>query len=161
MGSEPKNARLLAAGVGIAGDPVLVPWLMIAMLDTNAARLAAESLTMITGIDFSTEELTGSPPKSGDPDDEPLEDETAREAGLPSPDVPKVQAWWRQNEAAFSKGERYLLGKPLGADNLTAILAGGFQRYRRAAAIELALATPAASLANCSARRAIRHLISS
>ena len=156
--NDPAQGRLLAAGAGIIGDPVLAPWLIMSMLDPKLARLAAESFATITGVDLEKEQLTGKPPKSGDPDDEPAEEDTARETGLPWPDVPKIQDWWRANEGSFDKGTRYLCGKPLDASHLETVAREGVQRHRQAATLELALAGAEAPLANCAART-VRQMV--
>jgi len=58
------------------------------------------------------------------------------------PDADKVAAWWHANQARFSKGTRYLLGKPLGVEAAWHALRHGYQRQRAAAALELAILQP-------------------
>ncbi|MBB6408623.1 TIGR02270 family protein [Mesorhizobium sangaii] len=153
MRGDPSKARLLAAGAGVFGDPSFVPWLLTQMRDSKLARVAGESFSMISGVELETEGLATSAPNAVEhSEDEDIDDETHRDYYLPWPDRSKIIQWWRQNEANFSRGNRYLLGRQLAAGNLEAVFATGAQRQRRAAALEMALATPRAPLANCSLR---------
>lgn len=152
MRGNPSNARLLTAGVGVFGDPCFVPWLLTQMRDPKLARLAGESFSMISGVELETEGLTAPAPAVDFGEDEGTDGETHRDYYLPWPDRSKIVQWWYQNEATFSRGNRYLLGKQLAAGNLEAVFATGAQRQRRAAALEMAIASPRAPLANCSLR---------
>ena len=47
------------------------------------------------------------------------------------------ETWWEKNN--FRAGARYLVGKPITVEHCQQVLNTGFQRQRRAAALELAL----------------------
>ena len=57
-----------------------------------------------------------------------------------------VQAWWQARAGQFEAGRRYLVGRPVEAAGCREVLLSGFQRQRRAAALELALMDPKAPL---------------
>ena len=61
------------------------------------------------------------------------------------------QAWWENNKNNFRVGTRYLVGKPITVEHCQQILNTGFQRQRRAAALELALLQKDVPLFNTSA----------
>lgn len=143
--------RLIAAGAGILGDPIFVPWLTTRMRDPKLARLAGESFETITGMSLDREAMHVKPSADMDSEDEPAE-LSARDEALVWPDVRKIREWWRRNQTDFSQGKRYLQGKPPTAARLTEILANGTLRQRRGAALDLALRAPDAPLANTSAR---------
>ncbi|UVK44049.1 TIGR02270 family protein [Mesorhizobium sp. AR07] len=144
--------RLIAAGAGILGDPIFVPWLTTRMRDPTLARLAGESFATITGLSLESEAMHVKPLADLDSGDALPADHSARDEDLVWPDIRKVREWWRRNQTGFSPGKRYLLGKPLAAENLREIFVSGTQRQRRSAALDLALSAPDALLANSSAR---------
>jgi uncharacterized protein (TIGR02270 family) len=148
--------RLIAAGAGILGDPVFVPWLTSRMRDPKLARLAGESFATIAGMSLEREAMHVAPPADLDLGDAPPDDHSARDEDLVWPDVRKIREWWRRNQTTFSQGKRYLQGKLLTAENLAEIFANGTQRQRRGAALDLALGAPDAPLANSSARSLTR-----
>ena len=64
--------RDLLMGVGIAGDPSYVPWLIAQMEVPEQARLAGEAFSMITGVDLDDAQLKRERPEgfaSGPTDD--------------------------------------------------------------------------------------------
>ena len=61
---------------------------------------------------------------------------------LPWPAVAKLHDWWHGASGEFHSDTRYLLGQPISEESLWQVLQTGRQRYRIAAAIELALARP-------------------
>src|SRR5207253_2029642 len=71
--TQPRRTRLAVLAAGAAGDPKWVPWLLDQMAVTSLARVAAESLSLITGIDLAAEHLDGPPLEGGDtgPTDNP------------------------------------------------------------------------------------------
>ncbi|TIX71818.1 MAG: TIGR02270 family protein, partial [Mesorhizobium sp.] len=148
--------RLIAAGAGILGDPVFVPWLTTRMRDPKLARLAGESFATITGMSLEREAMHVEPPADMDSGDASPHDYSARDEYLVWPDVRKIREWWRRNQTDFSPGKRYLQGKGLAAENLMEIFANGTQRQRRGATLDLALSAPDAPLANSLARSPTR-----
>jgi uncharacterized protein (TIGR02270 family) len=137
---------------GILGDPAFVPWLLGRMEIPELARAAGESFSMITGVDLAYDDLEKDAPEGfqAGPNDNPADESVAmdRDEHLPWPDPALIQAWWQDNGARFAAGTRHLLGRPLDEAACQHALAAGFQRQRRAAAFELALARPEALLLN-------------
>ncbi len=152
LNGDPRHARTVTQGAGILGDPVFVPWLIGRMADPGLARLAGESLAMITGVDLAYDDLDTNAPEGfqAGPTDEPsyAEVEFDPDEDLPWPDPVLVQAWWEANATRFPSGARHLLGRFLSPEACEHALAAGFQRQRRAGAHELALAHPEAMFLN-------------
>ena len=138
--------RLSIIGTGVVGDPVLIPWLIDQMKTPEFARLAGESLSMITGVDIAYEDLEGEWPEgfeagpTDDPEDENVDMDPDEDLPWPNPEL--IACWWQKNKANFKTGNRYLLGLPITAENLHQVLRTGRQRQRHAAALELAMMTP-------------------
>jgi len=82
------------------------------------------------------------------PTENPEDDAVALDPdeGLPWPNSQRIQKWWDANKDGFVAGQRYLVGKPVSAEHCQQVLRTGYQRQRNAAALELALMTPAAPL---------------
>ncbi|MCP4117542.1 MAG: TIGR02270 family protein [Desulfobacteraceae bacterium] len=138
--------KLALKGYGALGDPTAVPLLIQAMENPDLARVAGESLSMITGVDIAYEDLEGEWPQgfeagpgetAGDEDVEMDPDED-----LPWPEPELMEQWWSQKKNSFQTGKRYLLGKPISVEQLHHVLGSGFQRQRAQAAIELAMINP-------------------
>jgi uncharacterized protein (TIGR02270 family) len=152
LNSHPEHARLAVVACGIVGDPAFVPWLIGRMEVPELARVAGESFSMITGIDLVYDDLeTDAPADFGaGPTDNP-DDETVamdQDDNLPWPDPALIRDWWQANGARFPAGTRHLLGRPLSPEARQHALTAGFQRQRRAATYELALARPETPLFN-------------
>ena len=145
--AKTNSLRELIMGVGVAGDPTYVPWLIKHMDSPEVARVAGESFTMICGADLSFHDLEGERPDGFDagptesPDDDTVELDP--DEGLSWPNSELIQEWWDTNEGRFVAGQRYLVGKPVSGEHCENILRTGYQRQRSAAALELALMTPA------------------
>jgi uncharacterized protein (TIGR02270 family) len=152
LNSDPKHARLAVTACGILGDPAFIPWLIGRMEIPDLARPAGESFSMITGVDLAYDDLERDAPEGfqAGPTDNPAAEDVALDPDedLPWPDPVLLQQWWQDNGARFAAGSRHLVGQPLSPDACQNALAAGFQRQRRAAAFELALARPEALLAN-------------
>jgi uncharacterized protein (TIGR02270 family) len=146
LAATPSTLRLAVIGAGIAGDPALVPWLIERMNDPVLARVAAEAVATITGVDIARECLEGKRPKGfkTGPSDNPLDDNMALDPdeGLPWPDAQSMAAWWDRNKGQLPPEMRYLSGRPIAAETLPHILRAGRQPQRAAAALELALLEP-------------------
>jgi uncharacterized protein (TIGR02270 family) len=152
LNSHPEHARLAVVACGIVGDPAFVPWLIGRMAIPELARVAGESFSMITGIDLAYDDLETDAPADFEagPTDNPDDENVAMDPddNLPWPDPAPIQNWWQDNAARFLAGTRHLLGRPLDEAACQHALTHGFQRQRRAAAFELALAPPDAQLSN-------------
>ncbi len=150
IGKHKELRRLLIIGSGIVGNPVSVHWLIRQMTDPEHARVAAEAVAMITGLDIAEEDLEGEWPEgfeagpSEEPEDEDVEMDPDED--LPWPEPAAVDAWWDANKARFKSGQRYLLGVPIAPGPLKQVLRTGTQRQRYSAAMELALTAPDAPL---------------
>ena len=152
LGRVPSQARVLVEAAGILGDPGLVPWLLRCMEDPALARAAGESFAMITGADLALEDLDGDAPAglSFGPNDDPADPDVALDPDedLPWPDPALIRDWWQARAQGFAEGRRYLLGRDLSDATLAETFRTGFQRQRRAAALEQAVRAPTAPLTN-------------
>jgi uncharacterized protein (TIGR02270 family) len=146
LGSNEATRRLAAMGMGAAGNPAAIPWLISIMEIPALARTAGEAFSMITGVDLAYVDLEGERPEGFEagPTENPEDEDVAMDPDedLPWPAPQLVADWWSTNQAGFRSGSRYLAGKPITADNLRLVLRTGFQRQRAAAAIELAMLHP-------------------
>jgi hypothetical protein len=70
---------------------------------------------------------------------------------LPWPGPALLAQWWVDRQGDYRAAVRYLCGRPVGREQALTVLLQGQQRQRRAAALELALASPADPLFNTSA----------
>jgi uncharacterized protein (TIGR02270 family) len=150
LARNPNDIRLLIQGVGIAGDPYYIPWLIKQMEDLKLARLAGESFSFITGLDLAYLDLERKPPEGVEfgPNDDPEDDNVAMDEddSLPWPDQARIQGWWDANKFRFTNGERYFLGAPVTHEHCIHILKEGYQRQRIAAALYLCLLEPGTKL---------------
>lgn len=154
--SEPTaRQRWLLRGIGIAGDPRYVPWVIDLMSSDDVARAAGEAFMSITGADLVALGLVREAPSglesgpSDDPDDGRVgmdEDD-----GLPWPDANKVKAWWQASAEAFPEGSRYMAGQPPTRLHCLHVLRTGPQRLREAAAEHLCLLSTGTPLFNVAA----------
>ena len=152
LSSDKDHMRSVIKATGILGDPHAVDWLILKMRETGYARLAAESFTLITGIDLEIKQLNQDAPEQYHPiPNQNADDDTVAmddDENLPWPNPTLVATWWQQYGNQFSKGQRYLLGKENTATNLSSHLQHAYQRQRHAAALELALIDPGNVLVN-------------
>ena len=152
---SPDVLRHALLGAGIIGDPLYIPWLIKLMAIPEVARVAGESFSMITGVDLAYDDLDGEWPEGFEagPTENPEDEDVDMDADedLPWPDPGLLQAWWEKNKNQFRAGARYLAGKPVSVEHCQHVLKTGFQRQRRAAAMELALLQPDVPLFNTSA----------
>lgn len=128
------HALLIA---GAAGYPELVEPLLELMDDATVARRAGFAFTLLTGADLEYLDLDREPPASRAEDTDEIRDDP--DEALPWPDAARVREWWSRNAGDYRPGQRYLMGRPIGRENLQRVLASGRQPHRRAAALELAL----------------------
>ncbi len=151
--------RKALIGAAALGDPALVPWALELLPKPELARLAAETVRRITGIDCEAGPLRSKPPAgfrsgpSDDPEDEDVEMDP--DDGLPWPNASAVEASWRVIERNFATGQRYSAGKPVTTPGwLDHLLRHGRQPVRRAAAEEIALQAGRGALFEVRARAA-------
>ncbi len=146
----PQLLRLAVKGIGMIGDPGLVPELLVLMEQKETSRAAGESFSMITGVDLAYQDLDRDEPEelakqdaantTDQADDEPkIPITTDSDADLPWPHPELVNKWWRQHQGDYRTGVRYLCGKEITSSDLTEVLKAGYQRQRAAAALEVAL----------------------
>jgi uncharacterized protein (TIGR02270 family) len=148
--SATSTRRLGIVAAGALGDPAVIPWLLQRMAEPELARVAGEAFSTITGADLDHLGLKRDAPVF-DPDTQAACDDPADD-DLVWPDVEGIAAWWQDRREAFELGRRYLMGEPLTAHSLAAVLRGGYQRQRSAAAFELARLAPEAPLFATAAR---------
>ncbi|CBK41713.1 conserved protein of unknown function [Nitrospira defluvii] len=150
---DPQRLRLAAKGIGMIGDPELVPELLVLMERKETSRVAGESFSMITGVDLAYQDLERDEPQEVvSPKESTLSEEGDDEReisivedpdeNLPWPHPELVNKWWRRHQGDYQTGVRYLCGKEITPANLTEVLKAGYQRQREAAALELALKEP-------------------
>lgn len=143
---DPSRLRDVITAIGVRGDPHYLPWLIKQMEVSEVARLAGEAFTLVTGVDLAHEQLESVQPLRPDMvDDDDLDaiDITMDpDEDLPWPEPRLIQAWWNGNKGRFEAGQRYLLGQAISEAQCEAVLRSGYQRQRRAAALELALMKP-------------------
>jgi len=131
---SPATRREAIRALGMLGDPIAVPWLLLQLDDPIHGRIAGEAFSMITGVDLEFLDLNDDPPEEAeggveiDPHD----------SNLPLPNSGAVNAWWHQHRSRFSESERYLAGQPISPTSARTVLREGYQRQRAAAAFELA-----------------------
>ena len=146
LNGDPAHARTVVIAAGQLGDPVAVPWLISKMAVPELARLAGESFSLITGVDLAYDDLETDAPQDfqSGPTDEPSDPNVGLDpdANLPWPDPTLIQPWWQANATRFATGTRHLLGRPIDEPACHHALTTGFQRQRRAAALEPALLRP-------------------
>ena len=152
LSSDTKNLRLVIKAAGILGDPHAVEWLILKMREAKHARLAAESFTMITGIDLVQHGLTQAPPDNYEPlPSENTNDgstEMDEDENLPWPNPALIGSSWKSLAGQLVKGQRYFLGKEINAGNLSMHIQHACQRQRHNAAMELALSDVSKILQN-------------
>ena len=155
LAQEDASVRILVRGIGAAGDPHYVPWLIAQMHDLKLARLAGESFSTITGLDLAAEDLELKPPENhaAGPNDNPDDEDVAmdEDESLPWPDAGKIEAWWQACGHRFPPGSCCFVGGPVSPDHCLAVLKTGFQRQRIAAADRLSLMAPGTALFNTAA----------
>lgn len=155
LAQEAASVRVLIRGIGAAGDPQHLPWLLAQMGEPTLARLAGEAFSTITGLDLAAQDLELKPPRNhvDGPGDDPDDDDVAmdEDESLPWPDREKLEAWWQANARRFAPGARCFVGAPLSPGHCLAVLRTGFQRQRIAAAEHLSLMSPGTPLFNTAA----------
>jgi uncharacterized protein (TIGR02270 family) len=143
LAQDASSVRTLMQGVGIAGVPHYVPWLIKQMDDLKLTRLAGESFSFITGLDLAYLDLERKPPEGAElgPTDNPEDEDVAMDEddSLPWPDPAKIEAWWSANSQRFLPGVRCFMGEPPTYPHCLDVLKNGYQRQRIAAALCVSL----------------------
>lgn len=146
---------MVIKATGIIGDPVSIHWLIEQMNEPEVARVAGEAFSMITGVDLAYDDLETDWPEEFEagPSDNPEDEDVVMDADedLPWPAPYLLRKWWADHKHSYAKGRRYLCGQPINRESCMDVLKSGFQRQRRAAALELALLSPGEPLFNTSA----------
>lgn len=167
-GEHARIAGLLGAGahgrqalfaLGLSGNvahvPALLQWLRAE--DPLLAKLAAQSMSMITGVDLGDDAFArkDAPPEqaadaNADADAAlpPLGDDDldadlapAPEQALPEPDAEAIERFWHDNAGRFAPEQRYLAGEPFGFEVVLRQLEHGPQRRSHPLALALAVRT--------------------
>lgn len=141
-----RRERRVIRACGWLGDADSVPWLIQRMSDPGVARVAAEAMGLITGIDWSVpgRERTRSSPAGED--DEPAE--SVGDESLPTPDEAGADAWWSENVGRMPRGSQSFLGNPPDPSVCRQALRNALQRQRSVAALRLKLLQPEEKLFN-------------
>jgi uncharacterized protein (TIGR02270 family) len=140
---NPEQLRNIIIITGVIGDPHAIDWLLLRMQENQFARVAAETFSMITGIDLVTMQMTQQAPEhidtlpNEDPDDENVK--MHDDENLPWPNAGIINSYWNSIKDNYTEGTRYLLGNPVEPDFLKNNLNSAFQRQRHAIALEIAL----------------------
>ncbi len=157
--AAPSSARAAVIGAGALGDPACAPWLIERLRAPSLARIAAEALSMLTGIAVERD-LEGERPAdfNAGPSDDPADTNVAMDPDdrLPWPAPDAATHAFQSHVHAMRRGVRHLLGEPIAQPSAGRVLRDGTQRQRAAAAIELALLRPGGPLAEVRAPAAGR-----
>lgn len=142
-----RRERRVIRACGWLGDADSVPWLIQRMSDPAVARVAAEAMGLITGIDWSVpgREHARSTPDTGE-DDEPAE--SVGDESLPRPVAAGADAWWRENVDRMPRGSQSFLGNTPDPLVCRQALRDALQRQRSIAALRLKLLQPEETLFN-------------
>lgn len=157
LAEQPQQTRQVIKATAALGDPHAVNWLIAQMRTPAHSRLAGEAFTSITGIDLEQNKLALTELPDLDhqlPNDDPEDENVAmnEDDRLPFPDVDKVAAIWQKYQQRFVAGQRYFMGSSITPEHLNHIYATGYQRQRKAAALELSLLQPNQFLLNYAAK---------
>lgn len=148
--------RAVVQATGVLGDPHAINWLISIMADPVLARIAAEAVSLITGIDLEQYKLTDEkvPDVAQHPSDDANDSDVSldEDENLPWPDVKKISQIWMNLGMNFIAGKRYFLGRNITPELLNEKIVSAYQRQRHAAAMELALMNLPTPLQNTRAR---------
>jgi uncharacterized protein (TIGR02270 family) len=147
----PDDLRIRVLGLGWIGAAGRMPWLLEQTREPAIARLAAASITWITGAGFLPGRLGAhAEPGLEDALEESGQAETLdRDYDWPNP--PAVEAWWQSAASAYDGRKAYALGQEKGAAAFANLLARGKQCHRLGGALESALRKPGTPLPECRA----------
>jgi len=156
LSAAPDQIRTVIKATGVLGDPHAVNWLISLMTSPAVAKLSAEAMSLITGINLEEYGLIleASPGLEQQPNDEESDGDVAldEDENLPWPDANKVSQIWMNMGRNFIAGQRYFMGQAISQEILSNKVVNAYQRQRHAAAMELALSNSAKPLQNTRAR---------
>jgi uncharacterized protein (TIGR02270 family) len=132
-----KTTRVSVKAAGSAGTTDLAPFLLGCLGDPPLARLAADALSSITGLNFAEPGMTAPAPAietgpNEDPGDENVEMDP--DESLPWPNQKAVKDWWHASAPQFQPRTRYLVGVAMTTESLKPLIRSGPQWLRSAAA---------------------------
>ncbi len=152
---QPESREVVEAS-GWFGDPASIPWLLEQLKLPPLARVAGEAVSLITGLDLAYLDLDGEMPEGFEagPTEDPEDERVALDddEDLPWPERDKLIAWWQAHQSEYLSGRRYLCGQPIDTGQCRQVLRTGFQRQRRAAALEWAMLETERALFNTADR---------
>jgi uncharacterized protein (TIGR02270 family) len=155
LSSQQTVGRAVVQASGYYGDPASVPWLLEKMKNPLTARLAGEAFSQITGVDLAYQDMDADAPTDfqAGPTENPEDEDVAldQDEDLPWPNIEAISHWWREHQDDFQPGMRLMCGECVTRAQCLQILRNGYQRQRRAAALELAMFDRDQSLFNTSA----------
>ncbi|WP_163782540.1 TIGR02270 family protein [Myxococcus vastator] len=134
LGDATRRAETLRV-LGLLGTVEATRACLAAMREPSWAPLAAESFSLVTGMEVPKAEAGVAP------GDEETSVEYAPEADLPSPEVPRVEAWWTEHAPRFKPTVRYVRGLPMEQVSLLDALRDGSMYRRRSLWWAVALRT--------------------
>jgi len=156
LSEDKKQIRLVIQAVAVLGDPHAVNWLISTMNDPALARVCAQALCYITGIDLEQYQLVSEPSLkvASHPSEETDDDDVSldEDENLQWPDVNKISQVWNNLGTKFTIGHRYFMGQEITQNFLKDKILNANQRQRHAAAMELAILDPAMPLENTHSR---------
>lgn len=143
LARDKNSIRLAMQGAGWSGDPFWIPGLLKYMSEPQLARVCGEAFSLITGLDLAYEDLDEDAPAGVDngPNEDASDERVEADADqdLPWPGQERLGDWWKNNKDRFQPGTRYLCGLPVTESVCHTVLVNGYQRQRKAAALELAM----------------------
>ena len=132
--------RLILQGYGWIGRIDAIPMLIDHLADPASARLAAASITRITGSEPMRDGWSGDAPvlvqKPRDSGDDTLAAPDP-DAELPWPSRDRFTTWWDAQRSQYQTGIPYIFGRPASAPELLKILSHGALASRPLAAERL------------------------
>lgn len=138
--NQPGQRRLYLQALGWRGDIRAVPRLCACLPDPPQARLAAASLSMLTGSMPARDGWQAAPSEKNTPGvnrDSDLIEVADPDASLPPPDPHGFARWWSQNRQRFASASGWLAGRPRTEAGLNSILQDGKLAWRSIAARHL------------------------
>ncbi len=137
LAAQPEQRRLYLQALGWCGDIRAVPILIDYLNQPHHARLAAASLSMLTGSLPARDGWQADPPEGQalavDSASDTIETSDP-DAALPVPDAAQFARWWAQQRSRFIQPGLWLAGQPVNPSHLATILASGKLAWRAASA---------------------------
>jgi uncharacterized protein (TIGR02270 family) len=136
--SEERRPHVFRA-LGFTGSPGLVPALISGLGSKSPleAKLAAQAIVAITGLDLRTDRFAARPPPRAD-SLPPLEEDDLDadlvpqpEDALPQPNIEAISAWWKEKEGELKSSPRLVFGAPWSPGGLLWALENGPLGLRR------------------------------